>query len=386
MREQPGVSGVPGVSGQASGKGVEETRCVESKGFPLFERFPPLAELPRATLGVFPSPVERVTLAGGHEVWLKRDDRNAPVAAGNKVRALEFLLGSVHPGDVVLTAGGQGSTHVYATAVHAARLGAATRAIRWPQDMHPLAEAVAREAERHCAVVDSTWTVVGALVRVAASRLGATMDGRGVARLYVPIGGSSALGVLGHVNAGLELAQQVAAGVLPEPTHVVVPLGSGGTAAGLALGLGIGGIGATVVAARVAPRTVANAPRVRSLIRRTRRLMRRLVGSGTPLPAAPVVVDHSVYGGAYGRPLAAGARAATLFDRAVVDAGGLSVMLDATYAAKAGAAALALDGWERPPGRATGGAGRRVLLWVTFDGRGFETHSARLGAGSGADL
>lgn len=359
---------------------------MESKGFPLFERFPALAELPRATLGVFPSPVERVTLADGHQIWLKRDDRNAPIAAGNKVRALEFLLGSVHPGDVVLTAGGRGSTHVYATAVHAARLGAATTAVRWSHAMHPLAEAVAREAERHCARVGSSWTAVGALARVGASRVRAALVGGPGGRHYVPVGGSSALGVLGHVNAGLELAEQVVAGVLPEPTHVVVPLGSGGTAAGLALGLGIGGIGTTVVAARVAPRMVANAPRVHTLIRRTRRLISRLVGSETRLPAAPVVIDHSVYGGAYGRPLAAGARAATLFDRAVVDAGGPSVMLDATYAAKAAAAALALDGREGSLAPSGDRPDLRVLLWVTFDGRGFVADTAPLVPERGLDL
>jgi 1-aminocyclopropane-1-carboxylate deaminase/D-cysteine desulfhydrase-like pyridoxal-dependent ACC family enzyme len=68
---------------------------------------------------------------------------------------------------------------------------------------------------------------------------------------------------------------------------------------------------------------------------------------------ARVEVAHHVYGGAYGRPLAAGeAAAATL--RA---AAGLT--LDATYGAKAAAAALAL---------ARAGEGP-VLFWVTFDSR-----------------
>jgi hypothetical protein len=41
-------------------------------------------------------------------------------------------------------------------------------------------------------------------------------------------------------------------------------------------------------------------------------------------------------------------------------------MLDATYAAKAAAAALALA-----TSSGAGSAGRRVLLWITFDGRPF---------------
>ena len=85
---------------------------MESKAFVLFDRFPTLAVLPRVVLGEFPSPVERVQLDGVGELWLKRDDRNAPAAAGNKVRALEFLLGSLRPDEVVITAGGRGSTRL----------------------------------------------------------------------------------------------------------------------------------------------------------------------------------------------------------------------------------------------------------------------------------
>jgi D-cysteine desulfhydrase len=344
---------------------------VESKAFPLYERFPALAALPRASLGAFPSPVERIVLDGGIAVWLKRDDRNAPLAAGNKVRALEFLLGRVGPGDLVLTAGAEGSTHVYATAVHAERLGGRVAAVQWPQEMHPVAAAVAREAERRCVSIARAASVATGLLRAAAWRLRwpSSADGR---EYYVPIGGSSPLGILGNVNAGLELAAQIEAGVLPAPAQVVVPLGSGGTAAGLALGLGIGGVPTTVVAARVAPRGVANALRVRMLIDRTRRLIRRAGRVGMPLPAVPVAVDHSVYGGAYGRPLAVGASAAALFQRAAARAGLAPITLDPTYGAKAAAVALA---W------ATGGERRSgdVLLWVTFDGRALVTTDAGAG-------
>lgn len=342
---------------------------MESKALPLYQRFPALAELPRVPLGQFPSPVDRVSLMGGVELWLKRDDRNAPTVGGNKVRALEFLLAGVQTGDLVRTAGGEGSTHVYATAVHARRLGARTAAVRWPQVMHPLAFAVAREAERHCETAGPAVWMPLALAQTARWWVaGQGVEGR---RRYVPIGGSSPLGVLGHVNAGLELAEQVARGDLPEPTHVVVPLGSGGTVAGLALGLGIAGLRTQVVGARVAPRVVANIWRVRGLIVRTRRLIRRAGRVRSELRAAPVTLDHSVYGGAYGRPLAAGAGVAALLNQAVAGVGGARVILDATYGAKAAAVAVALAGHGDPGGAGQAGnhAIRRVLLWVTFDGR-----------------
>jgi hypothetical protein len=68
-----------------------------------------------------------------------------------------------------------------------------------------------------------------------------------------------------------------------------------------------------------------------------------------------VRVVHDVYGGAYGRSLPAGDRAALMLHEAC------GARLDATYAAKACAAALTLVPAEGP-----------TLFWVTFDGRWME--------------
>src|SRR5215218_5750269 len=190
--------------------------------FLLAERVPGAASLVRASLGRVVSPVERLAL-GDTELWLKRDDRNAPPPAGNKLRALEFLLGGVGPGDTVVTLGGDGSTHVLATATHAARLGARTIAVRWPHAMNPTAERVAALAAARCATVLRAATPVDAVARAwwVARRTGGTL---------VPVGGATPLGALGHVEAALELAMQVRAGLLPAPARIVVPVGSGGTA------------------------------------------------------------------------------------------------------------------------------------------------------------
>src|ERR1044072_751933 len=78
---------------------------------PLVRRFPALAAIPRARLGRFPTPVER--LEGFRDVdslWVKHEDLSSDTLGGNKVRSLEFLLGRVAEGDTVLTLGGVGST------------------------------------------------------------------------------------------------------------------------------------------------------------------------------------------------------------------------------------------------------------------------------------
>jgi D-cysteine desulfhydrase len=341
------TDGGPDAGRRTTGDTPSFTPGARPPGLPLYDRFPALRAIPRVALGTFPSPVEAVRgIPGVDTLWIKRDDLDAPELGGNKVRALEFLLAGVGPGDAVLTLGGHGSTHVLATAVHARRLGARTIAVRWPHAMHPVAERVRDEAAARGVDVRPAWSAVDAILRAHWLR-----RDRGLH--FVPLGGSAPLGVLGHLNAGLELAEQVRAGLLPEPARVVVPLGSGGTAAGLALGLAAAGLRTTVVGARVGPRVAVNRRRVLALAGRTARLVERVTGAPFPGAAPRLEVAHEVYGGAYGRPLAEGAVAAALL------AERCGARCDATYSEKALAAALTL---------ARAGDGP-TLFWLTFDAR-----------------
>src|SRR5690349_4005165 len=119
---------------------------METPVYPLFVRFPALAKIPRARLCSLPSPVESLeSVVPG--MWIKRDDLNAPYCGGNKVRALEFLLGGLKPGDSVTTVGGTGSTHILATTLHASRLGVSTWGVRWQHAMNPIAVEVSCRIE-----------------------------------------------------------------------------------------------------------------------------------------------------------------------------------------------------------------------------------------------
>jgi 1-aminocyclopropane-1-carboxylate deaminase/D-cysteine desulfhydrase-like pyridoxal-dependent ACC family enzyme len=320
-----------------------------SSALPLLLRYPPLARLPRAALGDFPTPVQRIRLAGDTlpgELWIKRDDLTASPLGGNKVRALEFLLGGLAPGDEVLTAGGEGSTHVLTTATFVRALGGTTNAVRWTHEMNPSALEVAARASAMCGRVTTVRGPVLGLLRAHAAR-------RSHLR-WIPPGGTSLLGMLGHVNAALELAEQIARGEMPSPARVVLPVGSGGTAAGLALGFMIAGVDTVVVGARVAPRIAAGRRRVLSLAERERRYLERVTGERIPrVDRARVEIVHSVYAGAYGRALPGAERASRLLHAST------GLRLDGTYSEKAFAAALALA--EHKPGT--------TLFWLTFDGR-----------------
>lgn len=315
---------------------------------PLVRRFRALAALPRAAFCDFPTPVERVELAGGGTLLVKRDDRTASPIGGNKARGLEWLLGGVRAGDRVVTVGPTGSNHALATATYAATLGARTTVVRWRQDMNAAARAVdarlrelaAERPEVRLELMDARF--VGLAYAVALLK-------RAGAR-WIPAGGAHPLAILGHVNAGMELAAQVRARECETPSRVYVPLGTGGTAAGLALGFRIAGLQVPVVPTRVVPRILGRAARVATLANRTAALIERFTGEILPrISPQDLHVEHGYAGAAYGRPLpGSDAIHATMAAR--------GILLDDTYTLKTCAAAV-------------DAGGAPALLWLTFDGR-----------------
>ncbi|MEO7101767.1 MAG: pyridoxal-phosphate dependent enzyme [Gemmatimonadaceae bacterium] len=313
---------------------------------PLYDTYPSLRAVPRVLLCTLPSPVQLATVSGT-DVWIKRDGLNSEFCGGNKARSLEFLLAGVEPGDTLVTAGGEGSTHVLATAVHARRLGARVIGVRWRHEMNPSAQRIAERISDECVAFPVYRNAVIALARAQVTRL--LQHAR-----YIPVGGSTPIGVLAHVNAALELANQIRAGELPFPARVVVPLGSGGTVAGLSLGFAVAGLETATIAVQVTPAIVANRFRVSRLISATARLIARLTGERVPsVPTHLLGIVRDAYGGAYGRVVPAATAAAR--ELASVS----DIRLDDTYSGKAFVVARELARHAEGP----------TLFWDTFDSR-----------------
>jgi 1-aminocyclopropane-1-carboxylate deaminase/D-cysteine desulfhydrase-like pyridoxal-dependent ACC family enzyme len=82
-------------------------------------------------------------------------------------------------------------------------------------------------------------------------------------------GGSSPLGIIGYVNAGFELKEQVKNGLVAEHDTIFVPLGTMGTAVGLTIGLKAAGLKSRVVSVRVADVKYGNKEKFVKLIKKT---------------------------------------------------------------------------------------------------------------------
>jgi D-cysteine desulfhydrase len=275
-----------------------------------------------------PTPVRPVTL-DGRALWVKDEGQAGVTYGGNKVRKLAWLLAdAVETGITdVVTVGAIGSHHVLATALHAETLGIRTHAVLFPQPETAHVRHVAERIDAACATVR----------RVPGFSRGALAGAAQVARVrrdtgrmprILPAGGSNALGTLGWLHAGLELAEQVRGGELPAPRRIYVPLGTGGTAAGLAAGLALAGIDAELVAVRVVSRAVANGPAIERLAHGALALY------GAEARLGPIRISSDQYAGGYGR-----------FDEAITRAVALGrdagLPLETTYSGKALAACLA---------------------------------------------
>lgn len=199
----------------------------------------------RLILAHLPTPLVSPRRLGdrlGIDLWVKRDDATGGAESGNKVRKLEYLLADAvaRGADTVITCGGIQSNHARATALCAASLGMRAVLFLRTADVRAGAELAGnvlldRLAGAEIRLITPTqYSARNALMDEAAAEL--TEAGR--VPYVIPEGGSNGLGALGYVEAMREVRRQLDTGLAGgAPFDAIVhACGSGGTAAGVALG------------------------------------------------------------------------------------------------------------------------------------------------------
>lgn len=227
-----------------------------------------------ATLPTALEPAGQLGAAIGAPALLtKRDDLSGPVYGGNKVRKLEYMLAdAIEQGcDSVFTFGAAGSNHALATAIYAQQVGLACHVVLTDQVQTPW---VANTLRWHVLLGTNVVPALnGPAIQTQAAHLRETHPS-GPGRLYeVPWGGSSPVGSLGFVDAGTELATQLATAGIRGPVRVYLPCGTMGSVAGLLLGLRSANLPATVVSVKVVPQNVVDAAAVLRLATATQELL-----------------------------------------------------------------------------------------------------------------
>ena len=191
-----------------------------------------MKEFEKVSLGIFPTPLYRLPNMSrelGTNIWIKRDDMTGVALGGNKVRKLEYLLADAKSRgyDLVMTTGQAQSNHAMLTAACASKLGMDCVLVlkkrgvtvrKGNQVLNHLLGTDVRFVD-----TDSYDEIYAEMDRVAAEL------GR---RVYkIPCGGSNALGTLGYADCIREIARAGA-----RFDVISAACGSGGTAAGIALG------------------------------------------------------------------------------------------------------------------------------------------------------
>lgn len=324
---------------------------------PLLRAHPGLRALPRQPFVVVPTPVAPLEMEGlpAGRAWVKRDDRSCPLYGGNKPRKLEFVLGRAlaRGARTLVTTGGLGTNHGLATTILGRSVGLDTVLVLVDQ---PLTESVRETLRLQCAYgARQVYArhVAGAVVQTL--RVLATATLAGARPELVPTGGSSARGDVGLVAAAFELAEQVRDGLLPEPAEIWLPVGSGGSMAGLVLGLRLAGLRSRVSGVLVTDILPPSPARLRHAARATLRLLRRTDPS---VPAValgsddfPLVRDQ--LGGGYGAPTPEGLAVQSA-------AREVGLTLETTYGAKT------LAGLRQHLAHAPSAG--PVLFWHTYNG------------------
>jgi 1-aminocyclopropane-1-carboxylate deaminase/D-cysteine desulfhydrase-like pyridoxal-dependent ACC family enzyme len=337
--------------------------------YPLFDAYRELANaLPRIPLGEWPTPVSTATGLGGNaSVFIKHDNVSAPRYGGNKVRKLELLLADAKARGckTVITFGGAGSNHAFATALYAPEAGLHAVLLLGPQANTPaVRRALLRDADTGA---DVRCYPDYALHRAVTDKAIAEYTARdGIAPCVIPPGGSSALGAIGFVNAAFELKRQVDEGHLPAPGFIYAASGTMGTTVGLALGLRAAGLPTRVIATSVTEPFLSSETNARKLFGETMQLLRDATPSFPEFPFESLgfTLRNDFFAPGYGIPT----RAALDAISAARDAAGIA--LEPVYTGRAFAALLA----DLREGKLDGA---NALFWNTYNSRELPEPNAR---------
>ena len=272
----------------------------------LFDAFPDLARVvPWMPLAQVPTAVEPMSAIGSwlgrtEGVFMKRDDLVSPLYGGNKVRRYEFVLADAKAKGKtrIVTVGGLASTQAMATALFGKALGFEVRVVLFDQ---PITE-FARQSIRGYLTAGADLIYGGGYVMTVARAIAAQRNGKADNYFIFP-GAAEALSNLGYIDGLLELAGQVERNEAPRPDVIVLPTGSSGTLAALALGAAYLGWDTEIVGIRITTALATNRLSVGAVIRNTDRFLANHAAAWRPMRSrVRYRLDGNALGEGYGYP------------------------------------------------------------------------------------
>ncbi len=187
-------------------------------------------------LANIPTPLQKINFQN-KSFLIKRDDLTGMELSGNKVRKLEYLIyqAKKEKADFIFTDGGEQSNHARAAVIAAAQAGIKSKLFLWGKDRN--------NADGNLFIDKYLGAEISFLNKKDYANVNNIMFEerkkllkKGKKVYVIPEGGSTTLGIWGYVSFISELQKQVN---LKTVNGILVAAGSGGTAAGLLVGLAL---------------------------------------------------------------------------------------------------------------------------------------------------
>lgn len=319
--------------------------------FPLLWGETPIHPLPRFA--------EAIGLGG---CWIKRDDLTGMAFGGNKLRKLEYLLGdALSKGcDLLITGGSPQSNHARLTAAVARKAGLDVWLCFAGND--PGVEQGNLLLDKlFGATIHMTGKYGSEALLSAMKDLARKAEKAGRKPYVIPVGGSTPVGDYGYKRAWDEWIRQADKLGLPPIDYLVVPVGTGGTLAGLAAGRSLSPSPVQLVGISVWQK--ASAAHAETL--RLKRSLLAELGAAERAEGGEFLIYDEYIGRKYGVPSREGIRAIRLLARTE------GIFVDPVYTAKALAGVIDLahrGDWK----------GKQVLFWHTGGTPALFTHASTL--------
>ncbi len=298
-----------------------------------------LARFPRRRYTEGHTPLEHLPhltrYMDGPHIFIKRDDLLGLSAGGNKTRKLEFLVADAlrQGADTLITVGAVQSNHCRLTLGAAVKEGMKCRLVleqRVPNSYHPDASGnnfLFRLLGVEKVTVVDLGANLGAAMQAEADELAA----QGRKGYIIPGGGSNPLGALGYASCAQEiLAQAFERGI--QFDHLVCASGSGGTHAGLLVGIGAMSSRIPITGISVRRPVAEQEALIGGLAAQTRKFL----GLAEEAEPGELKIFDDYVGPGYSLPTPEMAEAVRLFARTE------GILLDPVYTGKAAAGLLDL--------------------------------------------
>lgn len=298
-----------------------------------------LARFPRRRYTEGWTPLEHLPhltrFMGGPHIFIKRDDLLGLTAGGNKTRKLEFLVADAlkQGADTLITVGAVQSNHCRLTLAAAVKEGLKCRLVleqRVP-DSYDYDASGNNYLFRLLGVEKTTvvdlGTDLGAAMQAEADELAA--EGR--KGYVIPGGGSNAIGALGYVSCAQEILGQAFDKNI-QFDHLVCASGSGGTHAGILVGMRA--MGSKIPVTGISVRRPV--PEQEDLIGGLATVTREFMGFPSDLGENELNIFDDYVGPGYSIPTEEMAEAVRIFARTE------GILLDPVYTGKAAAGLLDL--------------------------------------------